>query len=179
MRYSTPSGEAVRAFANVASCGMTGDVAERANRSTKRFGGTASFLYATATAFLHWQNVDFRVTLDDAPPRMLRANNVVCANGRSFGGGIRIAPHAEPDDGLLDVILIGDVGKLDLVLNLHRMYGGTLYRHPKVEMTRAARVVCEPARALPVEVDGEQPGTTPITFEAIPHALTLLVPADR
>jgi YegS/Rv2252/BmrU family lipid kinase len=177
-RYASSSGEAVRMFANVASCGMTGDVAERANRTTKRLGGTASFLYATAAAFTAWKNVQFHVTLDDGE-RNLVANNVVCANGRYFGGGIKIAPHAEPDDGLLDVVLIGDVGKLDLVLNLHRMYGGTLYKHPKVEMTRAARVVCTPVRPLPVEIDGEQPGTTPITFEAVPGAVALFVPADR
>ncbi len=170
--------EKVRLFANVASCGMTGDVAERANRSTKRFGGTASFLYATATAFIGWENVDFHVALDDGE-RRLRANNVVCANGRYFGGGIKIAPVAEPDDGLLDVILIGDVGKADLLLNLHRMYGGTLFKHPQVEMTRAARIVCTPVRPLPVEIDGEQPGTTPITFEAVPSAVTLLVAPDR
>ena len=175
-RFAVPSGEEVRVFANIASCGMTGDVAERSNRTTKRFGGTASFLYATAAAFVGWHNVEFRVVLDGDRERTLVANNVVCANGRYFGGGIKIAPHAEPDDGLLDVVIIGDVGKLDLVANLHRMYGGTLYKHPKVEMLRAATVTCEPVHPLPVEIDGEQPGTTPITFEIVPSALDLVVP---
>jgi YegS/Rv2252/BmrU family lipid kinase len=175
-RFAVPTGEETRVFANIASCGMTGDVAERSNRTTKRFGGTASFLYATAAAFVSWQNVEFRVVLDGDRERTLLANNVVCANGRYFGGGIKIAPYAEPDDGLLDVVIIGDVGKLDLVLNLHRMYGGTLDRHPKCEMVKAATVTCEPVRPLPVEVDGEQPGTTPITFEIVPSAVDLIVP---
>ena len=175
-RFSAAGAEQVRLFANIASCGMTGDVAERSNRTTKRFGGTASFLYATAAAFMAWRNVEFHVVLDGDRERTLVANNVVCANGRYFGGAIKIAPDAEPDDGLLDVVIIGDVGKADLALNLHRMYRGTLGKHPKVEMTRAARVECTPVRPLPVEIDGEQPGTTPITFEAVPSVLALLVP---
>jgi diacylglycerol kinase (ATP) len=170
-------GEAVsRMFVNVGSCGLTGDVARRANSSTKRFGGTASFLYATAAAFASWRNCPFSITIDGAARRMLVANNVICANGRYFGGAIRIAPDAAPDDGLFDVIMIGDVGKVDLALNAHRLYRGTLARHRLVEVTRAARIVVEPERQLPVEIDGEQPGTTPVTFQIVSGALRLVVP---
>jgi YegS/Rv2252/BmrU family lipid kinase len=177
-RYEGAAGSETRLFANVASCGMTGDVARRANASSNRFGGTAGFLWATAAAFGAWQNVPFRVSVDGVD-RSLLANDVVCANGRYFGGAIRIAPYAEPDDGLLDVLLIGDVSKVDLALNLGRLYRGTLGEHPKVLALRGREVVCEPARALPVEIDGEQPGTTPIRFDVVPAALSLVVPHAR
>ena len=104
------------------------------------------------------------------------ANNVVCANCRFFGGGMKIAPAAAADDGLLDVVLIGDVSKVDFLLNLHRLYRGTLGRHPKVEELRARRVEITPVQTLPAEVDGEQPGTTPVTYEIVPQALDLIVP---
>jgi YegS/Rv2252/BmrU family lipid kinase len=172
---STPAGPSVRMFANIASCGMTGAVAERANATSKRLGGTPAFLWATAVTFLGWRNVEFHVRADDAE-RTLVANNVVCANCRFFGGGMKIAPAAAADDGLLDVVLIGDVSKIDFLLNLHRLYRGTLGRHPKVEELRARRVEITPVQTLPAEVDGEQPGTTPVTYEIVPQALDLIVP---
>ena len=110
----------------------------------------------------------FRVQVDDEPPLELVANNVICANGRAFGGGIKVCPQAEPDDGLLDVLVWGDVGKLDLALNLPRLYRGTHLGHRKVTVLRARRVHVEPARPLPLELDGELPGTTPATFEIAP-----------
>jgi diacylglycerol kinase family enzyme len=72
--------------------------------------------------------------------------------------------------------VIGDVGKLDLALNLHRLYLGTLARHRQVEVLRGRRVHVTTAVPLPVEVDGETPGTTPVTFEVVPQALRLVVP---
>jgi diacylglycerol kinase (ATP) len=169
------SGPRVRMFANIASCGMTGAVAERANATSKRLGGTPAFLWATVATFVGWRNVEFHVVADGVE-RTLVANNVVCANCRFFGGGMKIAPGAVPDDGLLDVVLIGDISKADFVLNLHRLYRGTLSRHPKVEELRARRVEITPVRTLPAEIDGEQPGTTPVTFEVVPGVLDLIVP---
>ena len=82
-------------FANIASCGMSGAVAERANATSKRLGGTPAFLLATAVTFLGWRNVEFHVRADDVE-RTLVANNVVCANCRYFGGGMKIAPARPP-----------------------------------------------------------------------------------
>jgi diacylglycerol kinase (ATP) len=175
-RFTSYNGsEELRMYANAASCGMTGDVAARANRTSKRLGGTASFLYATAAAFTQWRNVSFEVDLD-GERQVLVANNVICANGRYLGGGMKLAPDAAQDDGLLDVLVIGDVGKVDLALNVGRLYRGTIARHPKVAAMRAARVVCTPERPLPVEIDGEQPGLTPVHFDVAPSAVALVVP---
>jgi YegS/Rv2252/BmrU family lipid kinase len=170
-------GEGSRWYINIGSCGLTGAVAARAERTSKRLGGTPSFLFATVTTFAAWRNVPFTVQVDDEPPIELVANNVICANGRAFGGGIKVCPQAEPDDGLLDVLVWGDVGKLDLALNLPRLYRGTHLGHKKVTVLRARRVRVEPSRPLPLELDGELPGTTPATFEVVPAALRLRVPA--
>ncbi len=88
-----PAGPQVRMFANIASCGMSGAVAERANATSKRLGGTPAFLFATVATFAGWRNVEFHVRADDTE-RVLVANNVVCANCRYFGGGMKIAPDA-------------------------------------------------------------------------------------
>ena len=89
---------------------------------------------------------------------------------------MHICPDAVPDDGLLDVLVFGDVGKLDLARNVHRLYRGTHTRHPKAQLTRAREVRVVPARPLPLELDGEQPGLTPVTFSLRPRALRLRVP---
>ena len=103
--------------------------------------------------------------------------DVIVANCRYLGGGMKICPDAEPDDGLFDVLMIGDVTKRDLVLTMPKIYRGTHLPHPKAELLRGASVDGRAAEPLPVELDGEQPGTTPVRFDVVPRALRLRVPA--
>jgi diacylglycerol kinase (ATP) len=163
-------------FANIASAGMSGAIAKRANETSKAFGGKVSYLWATLTVFARWRNGEVRVSVD-GEQREGKMHDVVVANGRFFGGGMMISPDAEPDDGLLDVLLIGDLTKRDLLLTLPKTYRGRHLPHPKAELLRGARVEVEAPEPLPVELDGEQPGTTPASFEAVPQALRLRVPA--
>jgi diacylglycerol kinase (ATP) len=109
--------------------------------------------------------------------RRSRMHDVVVANGSYFGGGMMICPDAAPDDGLFDVLLIGDLTKRDLLLTLPKTYRGRHLPHPKAELLRGATVDVDAPRPLPVELDGEQPGTTPARFEIVPRALKLKVPA--
>jgi diacylglycerol kinase (ATP) len=90
---------------------------------------------------------------------------------------MKICPQAEPDDGLFDVLLIGDLTKRDLLLTLPKTYRGKHLPHPKAEVLRGAVVEVEAPEPLPVELDGEQPGTTPARFEVVPRALRLRVSA--
>jgi YegS/Rv2252/BmrU family lipid kinase len=175
--YRTWGGEDARCvFANVASSGMSGAVAQRANATTKALGGKASYLWATFAVFAHWEATDVRLTVD-AERREGRMFDVVVANGRFLGGGMRICPDAEPDDGVFDVLTIGDVTKRDLVLTMPKIYRGTHLPHPKAELLRGRVVTVESDGAIPIELDGEQPGTTPARFEVVPRALRLRVPA--
>lgn len=173
--------EQIRLFANHASCGLTGDVARRVNTTSKQLGGTSLFLWATVQAFRAWKNVPLRVRLDDDELELLGAA-VVCANGRYLGGGMHLAPKATQDDGLLDVLVIGDVGKLDLARNVHRLYRGTLGGHPKVTERQAQRIRIVPAEPLPAELDGEIASVAAdcdggaIEFDVLVRRLTLLTP---
>jgi len=72
--------------------------------------------------------------------------------------------------------VIGDVTKADLVRTLPKIYRGTHLPHPKAELLRGATVSVESDEALPIQLDGEQPGTTPVRFEVVPRALRLRVP---
>ena len=167
--------DATTSFANVASAGMSGAIAQRANETTKALGGKASYLWATFAVFSGWEATEIEVVVD-GERRTGRMFDVVVANGRFFGGGLQICPEAEPDDGLLDVLTIGDVTKRDLVLTMPKMYRGTHLPHPKAELLRGPSVTVTSETPLPIELDGEQPGTTPATFEVAAGALRLRVP---
>jgi diacylglycerol kinase (ATP) len=168
-------GEAVALFANVASAGMSGAIAERANETTKALGGKASYLLATLAVFSRWRATRIGLAVDDERRSGVMID-VVVANGRYFGGGMKICPDAEPDDGLFDVLTIGDLSKRDLLVTMPKTYRGSHLPHPKGELLRGAMVSVESEIPIPIELDGEQPGTTPARFEIVPRALRLRVP---
>jgi len=174
--YRTWAGEtAERYFANVSSVGMSGAVAQRANGMSKMLGGRVTFFYALTRVFLEWQNTEVTVRLDDAERRG-RMHDVIVANGVWHGGGMKLAPDAAPDDGQFDVVLIGDVSKADFLTTAPKIYKGKHVHHPKVEVLRSKRVEVDAPVQLPIELEGEQVGTTPATFEIAPGALRVRVP---
>jgi diacylglycerol kinase (ATP) len=167
--------DAAGVFANVASAGMSGAIAKRANETTKALGGKASYLWATFAVFSRWQAAEIELEVGHER-RSGRMFDVVVANGRFFGGGMQICPEAEPDDGLLDVLTIGDVTKRDLVQTMPKIYRGTHLPHPKAELLRGTTVSVASDSPIPIQLDGEQPGTTPARFEVVPRALRVRVP---
>lgn len=176
VRYRTWGGEeAERWFANVGSVGMSGAVAQRANGMSKALGGKVTFFYALTRVFLEWDNTDVTVTLDEGERRG-RMHDVIVANGVWHGGGMMLAPDAQPDDGRFDVVLIGDVSKLDFLTTAPKIYKGRHVAHPKVDVLRSTRVAVDAGERLPIEVEGEQVGTTPAVFEVVPGALRIRVP---
>jgi diacylglycerol kinase (ATP) len=173
--YRTWSGaEAQSFFANVASAGMSGAIAQRANDTSKALGGKASYVWATFAVFARWSNSEVEVSVD-GEQRRARMHDVVVANGSSFGGGMKICPDAEADDGAFDVLLIGDLTKRDLMLTLPKTFRGKHLPHPKAELLRGATVTVDSPEPLPIQLDGEQPGTTPARFEIVPRALRVRV----
>ncbi len=168
-------GEAQSWFANVASVGMSGAIAKRANDTTKALGGKISYVWATFAVFARWNNTEVEVTVD-GESRRARMHDVVVANGPYFGGGMKICPDAQSDDGAFDVLLIGDLTKRDLLMTLPKTFRGTHLPHPKAELLRGTRVIIDAPEPLPIQLDGEQPGTTPARFELVAQALRVRVP---
>ena len=168
-------GDEERYVVNVGSVGMSAAVAQRANGMSKALGGKATFFYALVRVFLAWQNTVIDVDLD-GERRSARMHDVIVANGQYHGGAMWLAPEASPDDGLFDVLLIGDVTKLDFATTAPKLYRGKHLGHPKVDLARARIVTVDGAETLPIELDGEQVGTTPARFEVVAGALRVRVP---
>jgi diacylglycerol kinase (ATP) len=92
---------------------------------------------------------------------------------------MKITPAASLDDGLLDVTVVGEMNRLQMLVNFPNVFKGTHTSHPKVSTFRATRVELESLdRAVPMEVyaDGERVGPLPATMEAVSGALTVRVP---
>jgi diacylglycerol kinase (ATP) len=168
--------ERVLHFANVASAGMGGAVAQRANETTKALGGKTSYLLATLAVFARWKAPVVHLTVD-GERRDANMHEVIVANAKYLGGGMKMCPDAEPDDGLFDVLALGDLTKMDLVRTMPKLYNGTHLPHPKAELLRGKLVTIDSETPIPIQLDGEQPGRTPATFEVVPAQLRLRVPA--
>ena len=173
--YQADGGQASAWFANMASVGMSGAVAAKANATTKALGAKTSYLLALGVVFARWKNVRLKVQVD-AETREALMEDAVVALGRYLAGGMMITPDAEPDDGLFDVLLIGDVTKTELVRVMPKIYRGKHLPHPKGEVLRGDTVSIEAEEPLPIQLDGEQPGTTPVRFKLVPAAIRLRVP---
>ena len=174
--FRTWAGDEARSyFANVASAGISGAIAKRANESSKALGGRVSYYWSTLAVFFGWQTGEVRVSVD-GEARVGKTIDVMACNGRYVAGGMMMCPEAEPDDGLFDVLLIGDVTKRDLLFVLPKTYRGKHLPHPRLELLRGRVVTIDADEPLPIELDGEQPGTTPARFQVVPRALRLRVP---
>jgi YegS/Rv2252/BmrU family lipid kinase len=170
-------GEGHRYFLNIADAGIGGDVANRVNHGFRLMSGSATFMLASIVTLLRWRNKPMTVTIDGERLEMV-GQQVVVANCQYFGGGMRMAPQAIPDDGLFDVITVGDVNVLENVRGLSRIRAGThLNGDPKVVHRLGRRVEVESPELIRIDVDGEQPGMVPAVFEMLPGALELVVPA--
>jgi len=175
---ATGGGRAARMFVNIASFGVSGVVDRLVNESNKRLG-RLTFAVATARATWSYKNQRVQLMFDDGERIEATINTVAIANGRYFGGAMLVAPHAEPDDGLFDVIAMGDFGFGDLLTSGRRLYKGTHLAMDKVTARRARTIEVEPidpSAVVELDVDGENPGRLPARFELVPAALWVVVP---
>jgi diacylglycerol kinase (ATP) len=168
---------AMRHFINIADAGMGGEVVHRANKGSKSLGGAATFMLASALTLLQWKNKPMTVVVD-GNSHQLMAQQVIIANCQYFGGGMRMAPSASPTDGVFDVVIWGDVGKLETALQAGNIRKGTHLdqRNPKLQLLYGKRIAVSSTEVVRIDLDGEQPGTLPAMFEMQEGAIEFLAP---
>lgn len=176
--YTTEDGgRASRHFVNVSSFGFSSEVAARANRSSKRLGGRASFFSATVRELIAYDNQEIMIAVDGGEPRRRTMVLGAVGNGRYFGGGMKICPDAILDDGMHDLVIVGDLGRFEIIRKIHRLYAGTHLSIDDVDGQRVRHTMTatpvDPKARIPVEIDGETPGFLPATFEVLRGALSV------
>lgn len=165
-----------RYFINIADFGMGGEIVDMVNRTTKFFGGFITFFLGMFRAAATYKNKRVTLAVDGERIGERSVRNVIIANGRYFGGGMRIAKEAAPDDGLFEMIVIGGIGTLGGTLFVRRMYRGDILDHPLVERFKGRRLDAESDERVLLDVDGEQVGRLPASFELIPACIPVIVP---
>jgi len=163
-----------RFFVNAAGVGFDAAVVKETERLPKFFGGTAPYVGGMLRTLFSYRNKPVVVRVGDEVEEY-RVLNVAVANGGYMGGGMHIAPQAELGDSLLDVVIIGDMGKLELLKEFPKVYKGTHVSLPKVRMKKGSQVAIESSEAVLVYADGELLGECPASFRVVPGALSIVV----
>ena len=177
VRVGRPGAPAYEWFLAVLSCGI--DAAVNLTANTYRWpSGHLKYVRALLGELPRFRPYGYRVRLDDELWESA-GSLVAVANTAWIGGGLKIAPDADPQDGLLDVVVAGPFTRSGIVAIFPRLYTGGHVRHPKVTVFRSRSVTIEPLAALgphpPVAfADGERIGPLPLLIEVVPGALGVL-----
>lgn len=162
-------------FLCIASCGFDSVVNQLANE-TRVLKGSLVYAYAALRTLASWKPASFTLTLDGERVE-LSGYSVAAANSKAYGGGMFIAPDAELDDGLVDVVATSEGPKLRFLRGLPDVFRGTHVRRPEVKVWRVREVRIEADRPFAVFADGDPITDLPATVRVLPAALRVIVPA--
>ncbi|MFE2874870.1 diacylglycerol kinase [Streptomyces roseus] len=172
-RLAPAPGRAEAWYGTVLCSGFDSRVNDRGNRM-RLPAGRFKYDLAILAELASFRPLPYRITLDDGPVVETEATLVAVGNTSSYGGGMRICADAVPDDGLFDVVIVGDCSRTTLLTVFPQVYKGTHLDHPRVSVHRAAKVTLE-AAGITAYADGEPLGALPVTARCVPGALRLLV----
>lgn len=164
--------EAQAFFANIAEVGWGAEVVRKAQR-LPRFTGRLRYLLAAYAAIRSVNRQETHLVLDAADVTVPLVELVV-ANGQFFGGGMKVAPRALPDDGLFNVLAFTG-GRSQVFTLTPKLYQGEHLPNPQIAEWQSATVELAPADPMTIEADGELLGTTPARFSVVPTPLRIKV----
>ena len=174
VEYQSKGQTLQRFFVNAAGVGFDAAVVKETERLPKFFGGTIPYLAGLLRTLFVYKNKPVVVRVGDEVENY-RVLNVAVANGGYLGGGMHIAPEAKLCDSLLDLAIVGDMGKFELLKALPTVYKGTHVNHPKFKMKKATHITIESPEPVLVYADGELLGECPASFWVVPAALSIVV----
>jgi YegS/Rv2252/BmrU family lipid kinase len=163
-------------FVGIASLGFDSDANRIANEA-RLVRGHLVYVYAALKALAGWRPARFDVTVD-GERRSLVGYTVAVANSKAYGGGMFIVPHAELDDGRLDVLLVGDKPKLRVLADLAKVFRGTHVNDPVAHFMRGEVVEVEADRPFTVYADGDPIAELPARVTIARRSLRVMTPAE-
>jgi YegS/Rv2252/BmrU family lipid kinase len=162
-------------FLGIVSVGFDSECNRRANE-VKLIRSNLVYVYSLFRTLIGWKPARFTIRVDEERTRFT-GYSVSVANNTTYGGGMRIAPGAQLDDGLFDIVAVGEVGKLRYVGNLPKVFKGTHVEADEVRVFRASHLELSASKPFPVYADGEHLTDLPTSLRVLPRALSVLVPA--
>lgn len=168
-----------RFFINVADFGLGAEVVKTLHSAPGGKHGALSYYTGLLSTIRKYKSKPVSITIDDKETISGSFLIGAVANGRIFGGGMQIAPGAEPDDGLFDLVLVGDMTRFQIIKDSRRLYTGTIASHPRVIIKRARNIkvfpVDESQGKINIEYDGEMGETLPAEFQVLTQQVKLRI----
>lgn len=164
-----------RYFIGVAGMGFDGLVSKTTSSVNKPKAGTIPYLLGVLKHLAEYKSMQVSLTVDEVTLEQ-EVMFVDVANGKYVGCGMTIAPHAEVDDGLFDVIVIGNFGRIESLIRLPTLYRGTHLNNSRVGFFRGQHVELHSEDSLSIHVEGEYIGQTPAAFDIHKKALKVRAP---
>ena len=164
-----------KTFVGIASAGIDSDANRIANEA-KIVKGNLVYLYAGLRALVQWKPARFDVTVD-GERHTYTGYSVAVANSKAYGGGMYLVPHAELDDGKLDVMFTGNYTKLRALRDIPKIFKGTHVTNPKINFVRGERIEISAEKPFAVYADGDALAELPVTIRVAKGVLRVVVPA--
>jgi len=173
---------ASRYFCCVAGVGFDGEVARRANRLPRWLRGHGGYILSALPTIFSFAPLPIKVSVPDSPGGWTTRSHqptlvTALANTPFYGGGMKVAPQAEMDDGLLDVCIVGAVNRMKLFSVFPTVYAGRHLGIREVTYFKTERARVETEQPLDVYADGEYVCRTPVEISIQRAALRVVVPA--
>ena len=166
-----------RYFINLADFGLGGRVMQKVNASKKVFGSQLTYLFHALSTLVTFSPFSVVIEGQDQNFHFHKMILGLVANGKYFGSGMCVAPEAKLEDGLMDVIMVEKMGIMEFIRIIPQVYRGEKIQNSNIFRFKAKKFYVQPTSSKPVfiELDGEQPGSLPASFEVLPQAIHVFV----
>jgi diacylglycerol kinase (ATP) len=170
------AGGSRRYFLNASAGGFSTKVTGHLDSERKEFWGALAFYISAAEAIPELETYRMQVRIDESESFEVECLNLVVANGRTVAGGIPVAPLAEPDDGLLDLLILPTMSVAELASLFQQFLGGDPAEDKLIRQARQIEISCDPP--MQISADGEMAAESPVRYTVLPQVLKMLVSSE-
>lgn len=167
------AGDVQRYFLNASAAGFSTKVTEHLDPERKEFWGALAFYISAAEAIPELETYRIQVCIDGSETFETECLNLVVSNGRTVAGGVPVAPRAEPDDGLLDLLILPAMPVAELASLVQQFLGGEPTDNSLIRQARQIEISSDPP--MQINVDGEMAAETPVRYSVLPQTLRMLI----
>ncbi len=164
-------------FVAIAYVGFDAEVSRLANDHQGYFGGTLGYIICVLKALKNFKPFEVEITIDDQTWRE-RVMMISVANAPFYGGGMKIVPQAIMDDGLLDICIVREISKFELLRQFPKVFKGTHVTHPRITMVSGRRIKITSEEERELFADGEYAGKLPVECTIGNRRVRVLVPSN-
>lgn len=162
-------------FVNILSCGFDAEVGDKINKRYRHLKGTAAYLAGVISTLVSYKALPLTLEIDGT---RVERKVMLCAvaNAQTYGGGMKVSPHSVVDDGLLEVILVGEVSRFEFLKTFPKVFSGSHLSHPAISTYQGRRIKISSEKELAVGLDGDVIHRSEIEIIIDPLSVPVIVP---